>query len=144
MLWKFGVSHSSFHASFILRRGLTGYKSFLGLRIGECRNSSDILEWGPGALQTSHSLLPIIYEHGLDTSRCLKLETINSVYLSTIPLFIIIHLDQFHLKLLSCWVESTHPSAARVVDSRPSVLLHPSDGHNSLTRCRLQMFLNPL
>ena len=47
------------------------------------------------------------------------------------------------LKLLSCWVESTHPFSARVVDSRPSVLLHPSGGHNCLTRCRLQMFLKP-
>ena len=45
--------------------------------------------------------------------------------------------------LLSCLVESTHPFAARVVDSRPSVLLHPSGGYNCLTRYRLQMFLNP-
>ena len=28
-------------------------------------------------------------------------------------------LGSIHLKLLSCWVESTHPFAARVVDSRP-------------------------
>ena len=40
-------------------------------------------------------------------------------------------------------VENTHPFAARVVDSRPSALLHPSGGHNCLTRCRLQMFLKP-
>jgi len=46
-----------------------------------------------------------------------------------------------HLKLLSSWVESTHPFAARVVDSRPYVFLHPSGGHNCLTRCRLRMFL---
>ena len=52
-------------------------------------------------------------------------------------------LGSIHLKLLSCSVESTHPFAARVVDSRPSVLLHPSGGHNCLTRCRLQMFLKP-
>ena len=52
-------------------------------------------------------------------------------------------LGSIHLKLLSCRVESTHPFAARVVDSRPSVLLHPSGGHNYLTRCRLQMFLKP-
>ena len=43
----------------------------------------------------------------------------------------------------SCWVESTHPFAARVVDSRPSVLLHPPGCHTCLTRCRLQMFLKP-
>ena len=52
-------------------------------------------------------------------------------------------LGSIHLKLLYCWVESTHPFAARVVDSHPSVLLHPSGGHNCLTRCRLQMFLKP-
>ena len=40
-------------------------------------------------------------------------------------------------------VESTHPFAARVVDSRPSALLHSSDGQNCLTRCRFQMFLKP-
>ena len=50
-------------------------------------------------------------------------------------------LGSIHLKLLSCWVESTPPFAARDIDSRPSVLLHPSAGHNCLTRCRLQMFL---
>ena len=70
-------------------------------------------------------------------------QPIDSPCLSTIPLFIIIHLDQSHLKLLSCWVESTHHFAKRVFDSRPSVLLHPSGGHNYLTRCRLQMFLKP-
>ena len=39
------AAHSSFHASFILRRELTRFqltKGFLGLRIVECRNSSDI------------------------------------------------------------------------------------------------------
>ena len=51
-------------------------------------------------------------------------------------------LRSIHLKLLSCWVESTYPFAARVVDSHPS-LLHPSGGHNFLTRCWLQMFLKP-
>ena len=43
------AAHSSIHASFILRRGMTRFqlpKGFLGLRIIECRNSSDILEWG--------------------------------------------------------------------------------------------------
>ena len=73
----------------------------------------------------------------------IQLATIDSPCLSTIPLFIIIHLYKSHLKLLSCWVESTHPFAARVVDSHPSVLLHPSGGHNCLNRCRLQMFLKP-
>ena len=51
-------------------------------------------------------------------------------------------LGSIHLKVLSCWVERMHPFAARIVDSRPSVL-HPSGGHNCLTRCRLQMFLKP-
>ncbi len=39
------AAHSYIHASFILRRGLTRFqlhKGFLGLRIIECRNSSDI------------------------------------------------------------------------------------------------------
>ena len=74
------AAHSSIHASFVLRRGLTRFqlpKGFLGLRIIECRNSSDI------PLQ-NHSLLSI------------------------------------HLNLLSCWVESTPPFTARVVDSHPS------------------------
>ena len=47
------AAHSSIHASFILRRGLTRFqlpKGFLGLRIIELRNSSDKLEWGPGAI----------------------------------------------------------------------------------------------
>ena len=63
LLQKFGVvwvyidwgcnlaAHSSIHASFILRRGLTRFqlpKWFLSRRIIECRNSSDILQWGPG------------------------------------------------------------------------------------------------
>ena len=52
-------------------------------------------------------------------------------------------LGSIHIKLLSCWVESTHPFAARVVDRRPSVLLHPSGDYNCYTRCRLQMFLKP-
>ena len=52
-------------------------------------------------------------------------------------------LESIHLKLLSCWAESMHPFAARIVDSRSSVLLHPSGGQNCLTRCRLQMFLKP-
>ena len=46
-------AHSSIHASFILRRGLARFqlpKGFLGLRKVECLNSSDILEWGPGAV----------------------------------------------------------------------------------------------
>ena len=41
------VLHSSIHASFILRRGLTRFQlpmGFLSLRIVELRNSSDILE----------------------------------------------------------------------------------------------------
>ena len=72
------AAHSSIHASFILKRGLTRFQlptGFLGPRIIECRNSSDILEWGPGAIlkhqETSHSLLPNICKPGLDTPRYL-------------------------------------------------------------------------
>ena len=72
------AAHSSIHASFILRRGLTRFqllKGYLGLRIIECRNSSNILVWGPGAIlkhqETSHSLLPNICKPGLDTPRYL-------------------------------------------------------------------------
>ena len=69
LLWKFGVvlvyitrdcslaAHSSVHASFILRRGLTRFqlpKGFLDLRIIKCRNSSEKLEWGPCALDRKH------------------------------------------------------------------------------------------
>ena len=36
-------------------------------------------------------------------------------------------LGSIHFKLLSCLVESMHHLAMRDVDSRPSVLLHPSD-----------------
>ena len=42
-------------------------------------------------------------------------------------------LGSIHLKLLFCCVERTHLLAARVVDSRPSVLLHPSGAQNCLT-----------
>ena len=52
------AAHSSIHALFILRSGLTNYqlpKGFWGLRIIECRNSPDILEWGPDAIQTHSS-----------------------------------------------------------------------------------------
>ena len=47
------AAHSSFHASFILRRGLTRFqlpKILLSPKNIECRNPSDILEWGPGAI----------------------------------------------------------------------------------------------
>ena len=59
------AAHSSIHASFILRRGLTRFqlpKGFLGLRIVECRNSSDtgIMLGCPYSQETSHSFLPII------------------------------------------------------------------------------------
>ena len=40
-------AHSSIHASFILRRGLTRFHL---PKITECWNPSDILEWGPGAI----------------------------------------------------------------------------------------------
>ena len=65
------------------------------------------------------------------------------VFYIALPGVVIWQLGSIHLKFLSCWVESTHPFAARVVDSRPSVLIHPSGGHNCLTRCPLQMFLKP-
>ena len=78
LLQKFGVvlglywsmccnlaAHSSIHASFLLRRGLTRFqlpKGFLGLRIVECRNSSDYCNEArvPYRQATSHSLLPIM------------------------------------------------------------------------------------
>ena len=47
------AAHSSIHASFILRRGLTRFqlpKILLRPENIECRNLSDILEWGPGAI----------------------------------------------------------------------------------------------
>ena len=78
----------------------------------------------PG-LYTSRYLLPIAGNHRLS---------------------LLVHLSSLHhhsLGLGSCWVKSMHPFAVRVVDSHPSVLLHPSGGHNCLTRCRLQMFLKP-
>jgi len=50
-------------------------------------------------------------------------------------------LGSVFLKLLSSWVERTHPFAARVVAR--VVLLQPSGGHNCLTRCLPQMFLKP-
>ena len=142
------AAHSSIHPSFLLRKGLTRFqlpKSFLGLRIIECRNSFDKLEWGPGAKQigTSHSLLPKICKPGLDTPRYL---IAGKHRLSLLVNHSSPHhhsLGSIHLKLLSCWVESTHPFVARAVDSLPSVLLHPSGGHYCWTRCRLQMFWKP-
>ena len=47
------AAHSSIHASFILRRGLTRFqlpKFLLRPENIECRKPSDILEWGPGAI----------------------------------------------------------------------------------------------
>ena len=52
------AAHSSIYASFILRKGLTRFQLLnLGLRIIECRNSSDILEWGSGAIQIGNITL---------------------------------------------------------------------------------------
>ena len=152
LLWIFGViwdvglylstrgcnlAAPSIHASLILRRWLTSLqlpKGFLGLRIVECRNSSDILEWGPGALQTGNIALiapnhvkaqigypevPIAGNHGL------------SPYYSTLPFFIIsflhhqplgsIHLASFllgkkhaHFRCESCWQPILrHPTFGR-------------------------------
>ena len=53
-------AHSSVHASFMLRKGLTRLqlpKGYLGLRIVECRNSSDTLKLGLGALQIGNITL---------------------------------------------------------------------------------------
>ena len=56
-------THSSVHASFVLRRGLTRFQlpwDCLGPTPEnsiECRNSSYILEWGPGALQKGNTTL---------------------------------------------------------------------------------------
>jgi len=139
------AAHSFAHASFIMRRGLTRFqrpKGFLGLRIAECRNSSDILEWGPGALQIGKITL-IAPNHLLARIGYLQVPTAGNhrFFLQLIHLSSFHHhsLGPIHFKLLSCWVESTHPFAARDVDSRPSVLLHLSGGHNCLTRCWPQM-----
>jgi len=51
VIWRH-IHPSTLH-SYWEDRGLTRFqlpKGFLGLRIIECRNSSDILEWGQGAL----------------------------------------------------------------------------------------------
>ena len=95
----------------------------------------------PGVVIWQHihpSTLYSYWEEGWQDSSCLRASKawesfvsldwipIDSPCLSTIPLLIIIHLDQSLLKFLSCSVESTRPFAVRVVDSRPSVLLHPS------------------
>ena len=131
------AAHSSIHASFLLRKGLTRFqlpKSFLGLRIIECRNSPDKLEWDPGAKQigTSHSLLPYICKPGLDTpggnhrlSLLVHHSCLHHYSLGSIP-----------FKLISCWVESMHPFAAPLTS-------HPSRGHNFVTRSLLQMFWKP-
>ena len=121
---------------------------FLGLRKIECRNFSEILEWGLGLWlpyreETSHYMLPIICKPpGTYTPRYLypKVPIASNHGLSLLVHHSSLHhnsLGSIHIKLLSCWVESTHPFAARVVDSRTSILLHPSGGHNCLTRCRL-------
>ena len=103
------AAHSSIHASFILRRGLTRFqlpKGFLGLRIIEWRNSSDILEWGPGAKQTGNITLialnvspdwitPEVHIAGNRRPSLL-------VHLSSLRYH---SLGSIHLKLLSCWVE---------------------------------------
>ena len=133
------------HASFILRKGLTRFqllKGFLGLRIIECRNSSD--NWNEAQCLTDRTLcthcsrsfvspdffpqVPIASKHRL--SLLVNLSSLHHHLFGSI-----------HLKLLTCWVERLHPFAARVVDSCPSFLLHLSGGHNCLTRCPLQMFL---
>jgi len=99
------AAHSSIHASFILRRGLT--------RIQLPKIQPYNHTYHTPSLLVHHSSL---HHHSLGS---------------------------IHLKLLSCWVESTHLFVARAVDSLPSVLLHPSGGHYCWTRCRLQMFWKP-
>ena len=106
--------------------------SFIGLKIVEWRNSSDILEWGPDALQTGNITL-IAPNHLWARIGYLHVPIAGNHRLSLLVHLSCLHhhsLGSIHLKLLSCWVESTHPFAVRVVDSRPSVLRHPSGGHN--------------
>ena len=110
---------------------------FLGLRIIECRNSSDILEYRQ---KTSHLLLPIICKSGLDISRYLKLATILSL---------LDHLSHLHHHSLtgpfkaSFLLSRKHAPFQCVINRRPSFLQHLAGCHNCLTRCRIQMFLKP-
>ena len=56
------AAHSSIQTSFISRIRLTRFqlpKGFLGLRKVECRNFSDILEWGPGAILIGNITLKV-------------------------------------------------------------------------------------
>ena len=103
------AEHSSIHASFILRRGLRRFqlpKGFLGLRIIECRDSSDILEWCPGAILIGNITLIalnvspdwITPEVHIAGNRRLSL----LVHLSSLHYH---SLGSIHLKLPSCWVE---------------------------------------
>ena len=96
-------------------------KGFLGLRIVECKNSSDLLEWGLGATDRkhhTHSSQSFGYLHVPIAAGNHRLSVL--VHLSSLHHH---SLRSIHFKLLSCWVESTHPFAERVADSRPSVLL---------------------
>ena len=94
----------------------------------------------PYRQETSHSLPPLFVSPDLMLQVHLAGNHRRSllVHLSSLHHY---SLGSIHLKkLLSSWVGSMHPFAARVVDSHPYVLLHPSGGHKCLTRCRLQMF----
>ena len=127
------------------KEGWQDSSCFLGLRIIECRNSSDILERGPGAIQTWNITL-IAPNYLWARIGYPQLPIAGNHRLSLLVHHFSLHqnsLGSIHLKLLSGWVERMLPFAARVVDSCPSVLLHPSGGHKCLTRCRLQMFLKP-
>ena len=79
---------------------------FLGLRIIEWRNSSDILEWGPGAKQTGNITLialnvsPDWITPEVHIAGNLRLSLL--VHLSSLHYH---SLGSIHLKLLSCWVE---------------------------------------
>ena len=107
------AAHSSIHASFILRRGLTRFqlpKGFLGLRIIVCILLIYWNEARPGAIQqgTSHSLLPIICKPGLDNPG--QVPIAGNHWLSLLVHLSSLHrhsLGSIHLNLLFCWVELT-------------------------------------
>ena len=74
------AAHSSIHASFILRRGLTRFQlpnGFLGLRIIESRNPSDILELGPVVIKIGNITL------FLAVDKCAELQWSNENWCHT-------------------------------------------------------------
>ena len=120
------AAHSSIHASFILRRGLT---RFLMLLRPENNRGQEFFWYSgmrPGCQRTEK-----LYTHCSQSFVSPDWIPPGTICFSTLALF--------------TWINPLKTSflLSRVFDSRPSVLLHPSGGHNCLTRCRLQLFLKP-